>query len=68
MSSLRIGFVGAGFNTNFHLESLTEVRDCHVTGVASRTLASAERSAALARELDLGPAKGFRNGGGHGGG
>ncbi|HRV83032.1 MAG TPA: Gfo/Idh/MocA family oxidoreductase, partial [Planctomycetota bacterium] len=59
MSSLRIGFVGAGFNTNFHLQALTEVRDCYVTGVASRTLASAEKSAQLARELGLGEAKAF---------
>ena len=59
MSSLNIGFVGAGFNTNFHLEALTEVRDCHVTGVASRTMASAEKSAALARKLGLGDAKAF---------
>ncbi|MEZ6004510.1 MAG: Gfo/Idh/MocA family oxidoreductase [Planctomycetota bacterium] len=59
MQPLRIGFVGAGFNTNFHLQALTEVRDCLVTGVASRTLASAERSAALARELNLGPARAF---------
>lgn len=59
MDPLRIGFVGAGFNTNFHLQALTEVRDCVVTGVASRTLASAERSAALARELGLGEARAF---------
>ncbi len=59
MEPLRIGFVGAGFNTNFHLQALTEVRDCLVTGVASRTLASAQASAALARELGLGEAKAY---------
>ena len=59
MDALRIGFVGAGFNTNFHLQALTEVRDCLVTGVASRTFASAQKSAALARELGLGEAKAF---------
>ena len=57
--SLRIGFIGAGFNTGFHIQSLVEVRDCEVAGVASRTLASAESAAALARELDLGEAKAF---------
>lgn len=59
MSALSIGFVGAGFNTNFHLQALTEVRDCVVTGVASRTKASAERSAELARELGLGNARAY---------
>ena len=59
MTPLSIGFVGAGFNTNFHLQALTEVRDCVVGGVASRTLASAERSAALARDLGLGDARAF---------
>lgn len=59
MTQLSIGFVGAGFNTNFHLQALTEVRDCVVTGVASRTKASAERSASLARDLGLGAAKAY---------
>ncbi|MDP6963682.1 MAG: Gfo/Idh/MocA family oxidoreductase, partial [Planctomycetota bacterium] len=61
MKSLAIGFVGAGFNTNFHIQSLVEVRNCHVAGVTSRTLASAEKSAALANELDLGPAVAFED-------
>ena len=61
MSSLSIGFVGAGFNTNFHLQALTEVRDCHVGGVASRTMASAENSAELARSLGLGNARAFES-------
>ncbi|MFK5956990.1 MAG: Gfo/Idh/MocA family oxidoreductase [Planctomycetota bacterium] len=59
MKRLSIGFVGAGFNTNFHIQSLIEVRDCVVGGVASRTRASADKSAALARELGLGDARGF---------
>ena len=59
MKSLSIGFVGAGFNTNFHIQSLVEVRDCHVGGVASRTLASAEKSVELVQELGLGDARAF---------
>lgn len=59
MRSLSIGFVGAGFNTNFHIQSLVEVRDCTVGGVASRTKASAENSAELARSLGLGETQAF---------
>jgi predicted dehydrogenase len=51
---LRIGFVGGGFISRFHIQSLVEVRDCEVTGVSSRTMASAEETAALARELGVG--------------
>ncbi|MDA0667960.1 MAG: Gfo/Idh/MocA family oxidoreductase [Planctomycetota bacterium] len=59
MKRLSIGFVGAGFITNFHIQSLVEVRDCVVGGVTSRTRESADKSAALARELGLGEARGF---------
>jgi predicted dehydrogenase len=61
MKSLAIGFVGAGFNTNFHIQSLVEVRNCHVAGVTSRTLESAKKSAELANSLDLGPAQAFES-------
>ena len=40
--------------SRFHIQSLIEVRDCEVAGVASRTSASAEGVAALARELGVG--------------
>ena len=53
--TLRIGFVGGGFITRFHLQSLIEVRDCVVTGIASKTMASAEEAAELARSLGVGP-------------
>ncbi len=53
---LRIAFVGGGFISRFHIRSLLQVRDCVVTGVASRTRESAEGAAALARELGVGPA------------
>jgi len=55
MSVLRIGFIGGGFITRFHIQSLMQVRDCVVTGVTSATLPSAEGAAALARELGVGP-------------
>ena len=61
MKSLAIGFVGAGFNTNFHIQSLVEVRNCHVAGVTSRTIDSAEKSAVYANELKLGPAVAFED-------
>lgn len=50
---LRIGFAGGGFITGFHIQSLVEVRDCVVGGVAS--LAGAEEAAAAARRLGVGP-------------
>ncbi len=54
-----IGFIGGGFITRFHIQSLIGVRDCDVLGVMSRTLESAETSAALARTLNVGEAKAY---------
>ncbi len=51
---LRIGFVGGGFITRFHIQSLIEVRDCVVGGVSSATLTSAQEAAALANQLNVG--------------
>ena len=56
---LGIGFVGGGFITRFHIQSLIGVRDCDVVGVMSRTKASAEESAVLARTIGVGNAKAF---------
>ena len=56
---LGIGFVGGGFITRFHIQSLIGVRNCDVVGVMSRTKASAEKSAALARTIGVGNAKAF---------
>ena len=39
---LGIGFIGGGFITRFHIQSLIAVRDVDVVGVMSRTKASAE--------------------------
>tara|TARA_Y100000590_G_scaffold190409_2_gene216698 strand:- start:10581 stop:11831 length:1251 start_codon:yes stop_codon:yes gene_type:complete len=54
INKLGIGFVGGGFITRFHIKSLLSVRDCDVVGVMSRTKASAEESAALARSIGVG--------------
>ena len=56
MSSKRlgIGFIGGGFITRFHIQSLIAVRDVDVIGVMSRTKSSAEESAALARTVGVG--------------
>ena len=57
MKRLGIGFIGGGFITRFHIQSLIGVRDCNVIGVMSKTRSSAEASCALARKLRLGEAK-----------
>ena len=59
MSSARlgIGFVGSGFITRFHIESLVGVRDADVRGVWSPNREHAEEAAALARSLGVGDAK-----------
>ena len=55
--SIGIGFVGGGFITRFHIQSLIGVRDCEVLGVMSRTKASSEESASLARTIGVGDAR-----------
>ena len=55
--SIGIGFVGGGFITRFHIQSMIGVRDCEVLGVMSRTKESAEESASLARTIGVGDAK-----------
>ena len=57
--SIGIGFVGGGFITRFHIQSLIGVRDCEVLGVMSRTKSSAEGSASLARTIGVGEAKAY---------
>ena len=56
---LGIGFVGGGFITRFHIQSLIGVRDCDVVGVMSRTQESAEESAKLARATGVGDANAY---------
>ncbi|NIM91803.1 MAG: Gfo/Idh/MocA family oxidoreductase [Candidatus Aminicenantes bacterium] len=56
-----VGFVGAGFITNFHIRSWAHVRDADVLGVVSRTEEKAEEAAALARKLNVGEAKAYKS-------
>ena len=58
---LGIGFLGGGFISRFHIQSLLGVRDVDVTGVFSKTKQSAEGTAELANDLGVGPAKAFNN-------
>ncbi len=59
--NLRIGFVGSGFNARFHMQAFTGVRNAEVCGVWSPDAKRAGDAAALARSLDLGPAKPYRS-------
>ena len=56
---LGIGFIGGGFISRFHIQSLIGVRDVDVVGVMSKTKQSAEETAAIANDLNLGPAKAY---------
>ena len=56
MKRLGIGFIGGGFITRFHIQSLVGVRDCDVLGVTSKTRTSAEESSLLSRSLGVGDA------------
>lgn len=58
---LGVGFVGSGFNTQFHLRAWQGVRDADVRGIWSPTRANAIAAARLARELDVGPARAYRS-------
>lgn len=51
---LGIGFIGGGFITRFHIQSLIAVRDVDVVGIMSRTKVSAEESTTLARIIGVG--------------
>ena len=49
-----IGFIGGGFITRFHIQSLISVRNVDVFGVVSRTKPSAEHSVAIANKIGVG--------------
>ena len=61
MSSNRlgIGFIGSGFITRFHIQSMVGVREADVLGVWSPNNEHAEAAAAFARDLDVGAARAF---------
>jgi predicted dehydrogenase len=54
---LGVGFVGSGFNARFHMQAFRGVRDADVRGVWSPDAEHAAAAAALARSLDIGPAR-----------
>ena len=54
---LGIGFIGSGFITRFHIQSMVGVRDVDVRGVWSPNAEHADSAAALARTLDVGDAR-----------
>lgn len=58
---LGVGFIGSGFNTQFHIRAWQGVRDADVRGIWSPHRDHAESAAALARELDVGPAQAYRS-------
>jgi predicted dehydrogenase len=56
---LGVGIVGSGFIARFHVRSFVGVRDADVVGVWSPSAERAGEAAALARALDVGPARAF---------
>jgi predicted dehydrogenase len=58
-AELRIGFLGAGFIANFHLQSLLSVRRCRLSAVWSPSAASRDALADKANSTDLGPCKSY---------
>lgn len=56
---LRVGFVGAGFNTNFHIRSWLGVRHADILGIADPNVKRAEDSAQLCKELGVGEEKAY---------
>jgi predicted dehydrogenase len=59
LDTLRIGFLGAGFIANFHLESLVAVRNVRVAGIFGPRAERREAAAAKAEALGLGPCRAF---------
>ena len=58
---LGVGFIGSGFNTRFHIQAWQGVRDADVLGVWSPNPKNAASAAQLARSLDVGAAKAYKN-------
>ncbi|MBM4193975.1 MAG: Gfo/Idh/MocA family oxidoreductase [Gemmatimonadetes bacterium] len=59
--ALRVGFIGSGFNTRFHIQGWRGVRESAVTGVWSPNHVRAAEAATLAKQMDVGFAKTFRS-------
>jgi predicted dehydrogenase len=60
-SRLGVGFVGSGFNTRFHIQGWSGVRDGDVRGIWSPKAKHAADAAKLARDLGVGDARPFRS-------
>jgi predicted dehydrogenase len=58
---LGVGFIGSGFNTRFHMQAFTGVRDADVLGVWSPHAGRAADAAAFARSLDVGKTKAYKS-------
>ncbi len=56
-----VGFIGAGFITNFHIQSWIGVRDADITGIVSRTRAHAESAAGNCRKYKVGDPRVYDN-------
>lgn len=56
---LRIGFIGSGFISQFHIRSFIGVREADVAGVWSPNRERAEAAARLAREIDVGDTRAY---------
>jgi predicted dehydrogenase len=56
---LGVGFIGSGFNTRFHLQAFTGVRDADAVGIWSPNSKRAQDAAAYARKLDVGRTKAY---------
>ncbi|NIA29173.1 MAG: Gfo/Idh/MocA family oxidoreductase [Actinobacteria bacterium] len=56
---LGVGFVGAGFNTNFHARSWVGVRNADIRGIADPDTSRAEATAQACRNLGVGDPKAY---------
>ena len=59
--ALRVGFIGSGFNTRFHIQGWRGVRESAVCGIWSPNAVRASEAATLARQLDVGHARRFKS-------
>ena len=58
---LKLGIVGAGFIARFHAKAMLQVRNVEITGVISRTEASAQSFAQMVKDNGLGDCKVFKD-------
>jgi predicted dehydrogenase len=56
---LGIGIIGGGFIARFHIKSWVGVRDADIAGIFDPDAKRAREACALARKLNVGPAKSY---------